>query len=302
MKSIVITGTSSGFGWLSAVELARAGHRVFAGMRHVAAENAKNAPAARSLRTATRECPWPVEVVDLDVTDDSSVMRAMEQVHARAGQVDVLVNNAGLAAAGLVETFTPEDARRIFEVNVVGALRMARAVLPGMRARRDGLLLAVSSVLGRQVLPFLGVYEASKFALEALWEALSYEVASQGVDVCLAEPGTFPTTGILDNMHSAGDAGRALEYGAVQGSFQQFLGGLRSFAASGVAPSPELVAQEIRALIDAKPGQRPRRRVVDPQGRGGTERINDVSDEVQRQLLEGLGLGSLLSSHKTSGG
>jgi len=164
----VITGASSGFGRLTAEALAAAGWRVYAGVRNVAD---RNADAAKCLRAAG------VMVVELDVTDDTSVDAAATRVLEEAGAVDVLMNNAGSGYFGITEAFTPAAIERQFAVNVFGPLRVNRAFLPSMRYRRRGLVVYVSSTLGRYVLPFSGPYAASKWAIEAFAEVSSYELA-----------------------------------------------------------------------------------------------------------------------------
>jgi NAD(P)-dependent dehydrogenase (short-subunit alcohol dehydrogenase family) len=112
---------------------------------------------------------------------------------SRAGRLDVLVNNAGIASAGITEAFTPDQAKVVFNTNVVGVLRTSRAVLPAMRRQGDGLVINISSILGRVTFPFFGIYGASKFAVEALTDSLRYEVSQLGIDVVLVQPSAFPT-------------------------------------------------------------------------------------------------------------
>jgi NAD(P)-dependent dehydrogenase (short-subunit alcohol dehydrogenase family) len=290
MSTVLVTGSSTGFGRLIALELAREGHRVFATMRE---PEGRNAPAAESLRAAARAEGRAVEVVALDVTRDDSVSAAVDTILSRAGALDVLVNNAGVACAGLVETFTPAAAQRVFDVNVYGPLRMARAVLPGMRRRGSGLVVYISSTLGREVTPFLGVYAASKFALEALAESLRYETAPLGVDSVIVQPGTFPTTAILGNLVAPDDAARAEGYGPVAQLPAGLFAGLGELARSGRAPDPQRVADAVAAVVRAPVGSRPARVVVDPNGSGGAARLNALSGEVQSSILAGFGLEAL---------
>src|SRR6202034_1079233 len=151
----VITGTSTGFGYDTARLLAAEGLRVYGTMRDIAGRNAEPARALAALG---------VTPVELDVTDQASVDRAAAEILDAAGRVDVLVNNAGTAHMGTTEAFTPASLERQFATNVTGPFRVSRAFLPGMRANRSGLLVFVSSTVGRLVVPFTGVYTASKFA------------------------------------------------------------------------------------------------------------------------------------------
>ncbi len=161
-KTVLITGASTGFGRDTAETLARAGHTVFASMRD---PDAKNREHAEALRVQN------IEVVELDVTDSQSIDRAVAAVIAKAGRIDVLINNAGVAAAGVSEAFTPDQATALFDVNVIGLLRVTRAVLPHFRRHNDGLIINISTVLGRVTFPFFGHYGASKFAVEALTDS-----------------------------------------------------------------------------------------------------------------------------------
>lgn len=279
-----VTGTSSGFGRLIALDLVRAGHRVFAGMRD---PEGRNAESARALRSAG------AEVLDLDVTRDASVRAAIDRVLAEGRGLDVVVNNAGVACAGLVETFTPEQAHKIFDVNVVGPLRVARAALPTMRAQGRGLLVYVSSTLGREVTPFLGLYTASKFALEGLAESLRYEVAPLGIETVIVQPGTFPTTSILQNLVAPADAERASGYGAVGELPGKLFAGIGAMVREGHAPDPQRVADAVTRAVNTPRGARPTRIVLDPNGSGGAARLNALSDEVQASILGAFGLAAL---------
>ena len=189
-KIILITGASSGFGRDTAETLAAAGHKVFAGVRDVAGRNLAVADALRSKG---------IEPVALDVTSDPSVNAAIAAVLAKSGgKLDVVINNAGIASAGVSETFTPEQLRDLFEVNVFGIQRVIRAVLPTLRKQGDGLIINTSSILGRVTFPFFGLYGASKFAVEAMTDSYRYELSQLGIDVVLVQPSAYPT-----NMYAA---------------------------------------------------------------------------------------------------
>jgi NADP-dependent 3-hydroxy acid dehydrogenase YdfG len=173
-KTILITGASSGFGRDTAETLFRAGHTVYASMRRAQGKNREAAEALRKLG---------IKTVELDVSDDASVEAGVKKVLADAGKIDVLVNNAGIASVGVTEAFTAEQTKVIFDTNVIGLLRVTRAVLPSMRQTRDGLIINIGSILGRVTFPFLGIYGASKFAVEAQTDSLRYEVSQLGVEV-----------------------------------------------------------------------------------------------------------------------
>ena len=284
-KIILITGASSGFGRDTAETLAAAGNKVFAGVRE---------PAGRNREVAEELRGKGVEIVALDVTSDDSVDAAVAALLAKSGgKLDVVVNNAGGAAAGVSEGFTPDQVRELFEVNVFGVQRVLRATLPTLRAKGDGLVINIGSILGRVTFPFFGLYGASKFAAEALTDSYRYELSQLGVDVVLVQPSAYPT-----NMYTAAqqpaDAQRGVAYGeigAIPGKmFETFMG---MFAAAD-APDPHDVAQEIAKLIVTAKGERPERVVVGQPF--GADAVNAAVAPVQRQVVEGLGLGTLATA------
>src|SRR6202171_3899906 len=173
-KTILITGASSGFGRDTAETLFRAGHTVYASMRSAQGKNREAAEALRKLG---------IKTVELDVSDDASVEAGVKNVLAEAGKIDVLVNNAGIMSVGVTEAFTSEQAKVIFDTNVIGLLRVTRAVLPSMRQKRDGLIINIGSILGRVTVTFLGIYGASKMAVEALTDSLRSQASQLGVEV-----------------------------------------------------------------------------------------------------------------------
>jgi NAD(P)-dependent dehydrogenase (short-subunit alcohol dehydrogenase family) len=274
----VVTGTSTGFGFDTARLLAAAGNRVFATMRDVAGRNAEPAKTLTALG---------ITVVEMDVTDDASVGRASAAITRAAGAVDVLVNNAGTAHFGTTEAFTPASLERQFATNVTGPFRVARAFLPGMRERRSGLVIFVSSVVGRFVIPFAGVYVSSKWALEALAESISYEVRPFGVEIAIVEPGAYATN-IFNATVGPDDAERLASYGDVAKTIDAIGAGM---AAS--AGNPIEVAEAIAALVAAPAGSRPLRTTVPPGS--PAEHINDAVAPVQRAVLEAFGLSAFLA-------
>lgn len=280
-KTILITGASTGFGRDTAETLAKAGHKVFATMRDVAGKNRIHAEALRG---------QSIEVVELDVSDDTSVDSAMKEILALTDRIDVLINNAGIASAGVTESFTPDQAKVVFNVNVVGVLRMTRAVLPTLRRQKDGLIINVGSILGRVTFPFFGIYGASKFAVEALTDSLRYELSQSGVDVALLQPSAYPTP-MYSNVQQPADPGRAAEYGQVGeipgAMFQHFKG---IFQAPN-APNPHDVAQAIANLIALPKGKRPARTIVGAPF--GADAVNSQIAPVQAELIRGLGLSHL---------
>ena len=280
-KTVLITGSSTGFGRDTAETLARAGHTVFASMRNPQAQNRDHAQALRKNG---------IEIVELDVSSDTSVERAVKEVLARTHRIDVLVNNAGIASAGVTEAFTPDQAKVVFNTNVVGLLRTSRSVLPAMRQQGDGLIINIGSILGRVTFPFFGIYGASKFAVEALTDSLRYEVSQLGIDVVLVQPSAFPTP-MYTTIQQPADSDRAAAYGAVGeipgAMFQHFM---TTFQAPN-APNPHNVAEAI-AKLDAQPkGSRPARTVVG--AAFGSDIVNQQTAPVQAHVVETLGLSRL---------
>src|ERR1700747_2715390 len=187
---VLITGTSSGFGRLIAETLARKGFHIFATMRNT---KTRNAAAARELEELAQQESLNLQVLELDVTQDSSVEQAVNEVVAKCGRIDVLVNNAGYGIMDLSETVTVAQAQRQLDVNFFGVLRMNRAGLPVMKRQGSGLLLHVSSGGGRLAIPGMGLYCASKFAMEALAETYRYELAALGIASGIIEAGAYVT-------------------------------------------------------------------------------------------------------------
>ncbi len=280
-KTILITGASTGIGRDTAETLARAGHKVFASIRDPEAKNRANADALRG---------QGIEVVELDVTDSLSVDRAVAAVIAQAGRIDVLINNAGVLAAGVSEAFTSEQATALFDVNVIGLHRVTRAVLPHLRRLNDGLIINIGSVLGRVTFPFFGIYGASKFAVEALTDSYRYEVSQLGIDVVLVQPSAYPTQ-LFTSATQPADTGRAAEYGTlgkIPGAmFEQF----STMLSGPEAPDPHDIAEAVVKLIATPKGDRPARTVVGASY--GADTLNDATEPVQTSTVEAFGLGHL---------
>ena len=279
-RTAVVTGASSGFGRLTVEALVADGWRVYGTMRDVAT---RNAPVATALRAAG------ATVVELDVTDDASVDAAAASVLDDAGAIDVLVNNAGTGFFGIQEAFTPAAVERQFATNVIGPLRVNRAFLPAMRDAKRGLVVYVSSVVGRFVVPYGGIYTASKWALEALAETSSYELAPFGIDVAIVQPGAYPTE-IFGKVVGADDSARVAAYGSETAGYQAILNA--GFESSMTGRDPKDVADAIVRLANAPAGQRPLRTTVPNDD--AAEGINAAVAPIQRAVIEGFGFGALL--------
>lgn len=227
-KVVFITGVSSGIGEATAKALAQAGYRVFGGARH-----------PESLASIAN-----VETIALDVRNDSSVREAVHTVIERAGKIDILINNAGVSLVGPVEATSDEEAQALFDTNLFGALRMVRAVLPSMRERGEGLIVNMSSVLGFLPAPFMGVYAASKHALEGLSESLDHEVRGFGIRVVLVEP-SFTNTKL--DVNAARTIAQIADY---ENALLQSSTAVQKQVAA--APSAKAVANKIVAILSAK--------------------------------------------------
>ncbi len=231
MTRILITGTSSGFGRLATITLARQGHHVIATMR--------DRSKAQSLIDECRAEGFDIEVRQFDVCDPESVSEAL----ADADAIDAIVNNAGFEVQGAIEMVDDQLMQRQLDTNVLGPLRTVRAVLPAWRARRSGAIINVSSVVGIAAMPWGGAYAASKWALEGMSESLHFETSGTGIRIHLIEPGRFSATGFHGNIvrpvawEGSADQARALT--------------LRKALTALDTQDPQLVADAIaRAAVD----------------------------------------------------
>jgi NAD(P)-dependent dehydrogenase (short-subunit alcohol dehydrogenase family) len=279
-KVVLVTGASSGFGKLIAETLARKSYQVFATMRDV---KGRNAAVAREMEDLAKRESLYLQALELDVTNDDSVDRAASKIVLQCGRIDVLVNNAGYGIVDLAESVTLAQAQRQFDTNFFGILRMNRAVLPAMKRQGSGLLLHVSSGAGRLVIPGMGLYCASKFAMEALAEVYRYELASQGIDSVVIEPGAYKTP-IMTKLERGEDPGRKDGYGEVAKIPEKVQGLIASSRAN-----PQEIADAVLQIIETPAGQRKLRHRVGPGG-AGVPSINELTDEVQAQLLEAFGI------------
>ena len=292
MSVVLITGTSSGFGRLAAQTLARAGHRVYAGMREV---GARNAAAAGELRALAEAEQLELHVVQLDASDAASLDTAVTAVVEAAGRLDVLVNNVVIGSWGMAEGYDMEQVQQIVESNFLTAVRANRAVLPQMRSQGSGLLVQVSSGVGRFVMPYMTLYSAAKHAVDALAEGYRYELAPLGIDSVIVEPGSFPTVGSLTKLLTPADGDRVAGYGEVDARGQAMYAYNDQVNRGPDAPDPQLVADAIARLVDLPAGQRPLRTTVGPPPAPQAAQINEVAAQVQEQTLGAMGLSDLLS-------
>src|SRR5688572_24412052 len=233
MAKVLITGTSSGIGYQTALVLARAGHTVYATMR--------NLERGSALRNTAEQEQLPISIIKMDVDLDESVEAATSSVRAQAGSIDVLVNNAGIERSGSIEGLAFDDFKATMETNYFGPLRTIRAWLPDMRKRQSGCIINVTSVAGKISCSPLTPYSASKFALEALSEGLAQEVKAFNVRVAVVEPG------IIDTPMS-----RRIEHVPTDAAYPQVRRFGHMFEASLDRPTPPaIVAEKIREIIES---------------------------------------------------
>ncbi len=286
VKKILITGASSGFGKLTTEALINAGHHVVASMRD---PEGRNAEIANEFRTKG------ADIVNIDVTDESSVNSGVAEAIKLAGGLDVLVNNAGVGVMGLSENFTIDDMQTLFDINVFGVQRTTRAVLKHFHEKNSGYVINVSSILGRMTIPFYGPYNASKWALEALTENYRTELSQFGIDFGLVEPGGFPTA-FMDRLITPSDESRNAYYGEFAHAPKQAFEGFEQALHANPEQNPKLVAAAILQLINTPAGKRPFRTVVDRMGMGEPiETYNQQLADITHGIYSAFGMDELLT-------
>jgi NAD(P)-dependent dehydrogenase (short-subunit alcohol dehydrogenase family) len=279
-KSVLITGASSGFGYLGALHYARLGAKVIASMRGLPRKEADELKAEAAKETLD------IHIIQIDVTSDEQVAKGVAEAEKLAGgPIDILVNNAGVGYAGPIELQDMAATKLIFDTNVFGPHRMARAVLPGMRKAKRGLIFNISSQLGRVIVPSAGHYSPTKFALEAMSEAMAYELVPHNIEVCVIQPGGYPTKVWVNRNVLAKElkdrltAEEAAAYPALVSRMGEEDG-------SGRSADPMDVPRAIAEVAAMPAGTRPLRRAVHP-GSKPQETINKVSAETQVAWLGG---------------
>jgi NAD(P)-dependent dehydrogenase (short-subunit alcohol dehydrogenase family) len=292
MSVVLVTGTSSGFGRMTAQTLARRGHQVYAGMREI---GGRNATAAAELTALADQEGIALRVVQLDAGDATSLDTAVAAVVEAAGRLDVLVNNVGVGSWGMAEAYDMDQVQQIVESNFLTSVRANRAVLPRMRSQGSGLLVQVSSGVGRFVMPYMTLYSAAKHAVDALAEGYRYELAPLGIDSVIVEPGSFPTVGSLTKLLTPNDRDRVAGYGEIDERGQAMYAHNDRLNRGPEAPDPQLVADAIADLVDTPAGSRPLRTTVGPPPAPQAAQINETAARVQEETLGYMGLADMLS-------
>lgn len=285
MSKILITGANGGFGILTVKSLIDQGHSVVATMRNTETKN----------RTAAKELSQlGAKIVELDVTNEKSVNSGVTKAIELLDGLDVVINNAGVGVLGIQEQFTPEDLQRLFDINVFGVQRVNRAALPFLRKQGTGLLIHISSLLGRIALPFYGPYNASKWALEALAENYRVELSGFGVDSCIIEPGGYPT-GFMTNLMKPSDNSQNESYGDMINAPLQMFDNFEDALANNPAQNPQNVSDAILKLISTPAGQRPMRTIADKMGMGDyIDPYNNQLASIHQGIYTAFGMDSML--------
>ncbi|MBV6220232.1 SDR family oxidoreductase [Pseudomonas aeruginosa] len=293
MKQIVlVTGASSGFGLLTAQQLAEAGHTVYASMRETLG---RNAPRVADIAAYATAHGVDLRTVELDVQSDESVKAGVGKVISDNGRLDVIVHNAGHMVFGPAEAFTPEQYAQLYDINVLSTQRVNRAALPQLRKQGRGLLIWVSSSSARGgTPPFLAPYFAAKAAMDSLAVSYASEVARWGIETSIVVPGAF-TKGTNHFAHAGApndtDVQAAYDTGPYAGVAAKSLNGLAALEPEDSDASTVAVA--ITDIVDAPFGKRPYRVYVDP-AQDGAEEVFRVGDRIRREMFRNIGLADLL--------
>lgn len=277
-QSVLVTGSSSGIGRAISEGLARKGHTVFAAMRNV---NGKNAAAAQELKSVAQQENLNIHVVEMDVTNDESVAKAVETVLGIAGSIDVLVNNAGIMAIGISEAMTTAQVQQMFDVNVMGTFRVNQAVLPHMRQRGSGYVVYISSTSSLIIFPFMGMYGATKAAVSGMAETMHYELHSLGIDTTILQCGGY-NTALPSNVLVSERAHIAENYG-LPGKIAQMAVG--SFGTNlGAASDPNELGTLIAELMERPAGERPLHLPIGMMSES-LHGLNEVLEKHQQQVI-----------------
>ncbi|GAA2519837.1 SDR family NAD(P)-dependent oxidoreductase [Winogradskya humida] len=282
MSVVLITGSSTGIGRLTALTLARQGHTVYASMKTVAGNEFTDVDGL------------DLHTVELDVTSQESADAAVAAVVEQAGRLDVVIQNAGHLYVGYVEAFTGDDLTRLLDINAVGAHRVNRAALPHLRAQRSGTLLWVGSTIIVTTPPFLGPYVASKAAFDALAVVTSYEAAQFGIETTIVMPGAITQgTSHFPNASHASDTAVTAAYAALDPLVERNEEATAGLVRPGVNPHPQGVADEIARVLALPRGEKPFRTVVDFT-EAGVDHVMAFADLTREAFVTRMGFGDTL--------
>ncbi|MEV0611996.1 SDR family NAD(P)-dependent oxidoreductase [Nonomuraea sp. NPDC050404] len=292
MSTVLITGAATGIGNLTARALTRAGHTVWASMLEPYGRN--DVHRQELLHVAARH-GGTLRVVELDVTSQESADAAVATVLRDGGDLDVVIQNAGHLYVGYTEAFTADDIARLLDINVIGAHRVNRAVLPHLRGRGGGTLLYVGSTIIVTTPPFLGPYAASKAAFDTLAVATSYEANPFGIETCIVMPGAITKgTQHFPNATRAGDRAVSAAYAELDPLVARNEEATSALFVPGIDPSPAGVAEEITRILALPHGAKPFRSVID-YTESGVGAVNDVARDTRKNFVNRMGFGELLT-------
>ena len=288
-KKILVTGASGAFGSLTCKSLVEKGYQVVGTMRST---KGKNETIVQELQKAG------VKLVEIDVTNEDGVNEGVSKAIKLLGGLDVVFNNAGVGANGIQEMFTAEDMQRVFDVNVFGVQRLMRAVLPHFRKQGKGTILHTSSCIGRITTPFLGVYCASKYALESIAEGYRAELSGFGIESCIIEPGGMPTA-FMGGMLRPSDDTRNEVYGEMVYAPDASLNGYVGYLESIPNQRPHAIADAVVELLELPHGEKPFRTVVDFSGlKEPIENYNEALHQITKGIYTANGVDDLLRLNK----
>ena len=292
-KVILITGAGSGFGALSARQLADAGYTVYAGIRETTGRNAGRVQDARDFAD---QHGVDLRAVELDIASQASCDAGIARIIEESGRLDVVLHNAGHMVLGPLEAYTPEELTHVYDVNVLGTQRVNRAALPHLRGQGEGLLLWVGSTSTRGgTPPFLGPYFAAKAAMDSLAVSYAAELIKFGIDTTIMMPGAFTHgTNHFANAGHPADAERAGVYDDLYGQLAQEIPG-RLAALEPEGADVAQVAARIVEVVDMPQGARPFRVFVDPTN-DGAEVVSAVADRLRVEFFRRAGIGELLGA------
>jgi NAD(P)-dependent dehydrogenase (short-subunit alcohol dehydrogenase family) len=278
-KKIFITGTSTGFGKLTAITLSKAGHTVIAGMRGV---NGKNEAVAKELAALPN-----IEIVEIDLTEDASVKNAFEYTLAKYGNIDVLINNAGVAGFGLLEAYSIDQIKNLFEINFYGVVRTYQAVLPSMRQAKNGLIINLTSGASGHTLPFMVPYLAAKFGVESITEGLQDELSEYDIENVSIQPGVYPTemnTGIKTGFN-ADKPEIVAAYGDAATEKFNAIGAALFGKMAEFKMDPQTIADGILELVNMEKGTRPLRFPLDAIAQGTDKEFIKARADIKAKWL-----------------
>jgi NAD(P)-dependent dehydrogenase (short-subunit alcohol dehydrogenase family) len=265
----VVTGSSSGIGKETSLTLARNGFLTYATMR--------NLDKGENIKSLAEKEKLPLKTVQLEVTDDISVKNAIQAITAESNRIDVLVNNAGYTVFGAFEDLSMEEIKALYETNLFGVIRVTQAVLPIMRRQKSGIIVNISSALGRFGLPIISAYVGAKFAIEGLSESMAYELEPFGIKMVLVEPG-FIKTDIGDNRVTAKKSQDA------NSPYSELMQQMVSYIGHVPRSPPDVVA---KALLKAVTSENPSLRyLAGKDAEGWIEEKRSMSDEEFHKMMK----------------